>query len=314
MNCEFTAILKKLADERGKEVLLSSARCKAFLSDYTCGEYKKESRLILQALEAGVQKAIDAAEDIEICIKRQIRGLQEEYFLAQEVAADVVNTLAIVLRGYIPKGDHGISGDNRHGTVAGNSNDSSGYAKRGLDYLKKNQLDAAIREFTEAIRIDPKNFSAYANRGAAHGMQGKSEYAIKDLNDAIKLNSNNSSCYVSRGAVYLNQGRYDEAIKDFNAAIKLNPDDSCAYRNRGKAYYAQDKYEFAIKDFDEAIRFDLKDNRITSLRFSAVQKMRLDETANSFKQSYKQKNDELDKLEKESRNEMEAYLRKLGME
>jgi hypothetical protein len=99
MNTEFIAILQKLVCEQGKEALFNPTKCKAFLADYTHGEYKKESRLLLQALEAGAQKAIDATDELEICKKQQARVLQEEYFLATETAADVVDTLAIVLRG-----------------------------------------------------------------------------------------------------------------------------------------------------------------------------------------------------------------------
>jgi hypothetical protein len=99
MNQGFIAIIQKLIVEQGRETLLNPAKCKAFIADYAHGEYKKESRLLLQALEAGVQKAIDTTDELEICKKQQARVLQEEYFLATETAADVVDTLAIVLRG-----------------------------------------------------------------------------------------------------------------------------------------------------------------------------------------------------------------------
>jgi hypothetical protein len=58
MDAAFITIVQKLVSEQGKEALLNAARCKALLADYTRGEYKKESRLLLQALEAGVAKAI----------------------------------------------------------------------------------------------------------------------------------------------------------------------------------------------------------------------------------------------------------------
>jgi len=99
MDPEFIAILQKLIAEQGRETLLNSVKCKAFLADYTRNEYKKESRLLLQALDAGVQKAIDKAENITICKKQQIRALSEEYSLAEERAVEVVDTLALVLRG-----------------------------------------------------------------------------------------------------------------------------------------------------------------------------------------------------------------------
>jgi formylglycine-generating enzyme required for sulfatase activity len=99
MDTEFIAILQKLVADQGKETLLNASKSKAFLSDYTRGEFKKESRVLLQALEAGVQKAIDTAENITICKKQQIRLLHEEYSLDENVAVDVVDTLALVLRG-----------------------------------------------------------------------------------------------------------------------------------------------------------------------------------------------------------------------
>jgi hypothetical protein len=99
MNRDFVTVIKKLIAEQGKEVLSNIAKQKALLADYTRGEYKKESRLFLQALEAGVQKAIETADDLEICKKQQIRVLREEHFLAEEVAADIVDMLFLVLKG-----------------------------------------------------------------------------------------------------------------------------------------------------------------------------------------------------------------------
>jgi predicted Zn-ribbon and HTH transcriptional regulator len=98
MNTTFVDILKKLTAEQGKEAMLNPAKCKAFLADYTKGEYKKESRLLLQALEAGVQKEIITTVELEICKKQQIRILHEEHFLTAEAAVDVVDTLTLILR------------------------------------------------------------------------------------------------------------------------------------------------------------------------------------------------------------------------
>jgi len=103
MDKGFIDILQKLTAEQGKEALLNPVKCKAFLADYTKGEYKKESRLLLQALETGVQKEIITTQELEICKKQQARLLQDEYFLAAEIASDVVDTLVLFLRGETPK-------------------------------------------------------------------------------------------------------------------------------------------------------------------------------------------------------------------
>jgi hypothetical protein len=99
MDTAFTGILQKLIAEQGKDALIEARKCKAFINDYTGSDYKKERRFIVQAVEAGVAKAIAGAGDLASCKKAQVRELEEEFGLAPAVAADVVDTLALVLRG-----------------------------------------------------------------------------------------------------------------------------------------------------------------------------------------------------------------------
>ena len=99
MDPDFVAILQKLITEQGKETLLNTTKCKALLADYTRNDYKKESRFLLQAIDVGVQKAIDTTDNITICKLQQIRLLHEDYGLDEKVAVGIVDTLALVLRG-----------------------------------------------------------------------------------------------------------------------------------------------------------------------------------------------------------------------
>jgi len=99
MDKDFIDILQKLIAEQGKAALLNQAKSKSFLADYTKSEYKKESRLLLQALDVGVAKALDTAKNIALCKKQQVRVLQDDCFLVPEIASDLVDTLALVLRG-----------------------------------------------------------------------------------------------------------------------------------------------------------------------------------------------------------------------
>ena len=95
----FIAILKQLVKEQGNAALTDAGKCKALLADYAKSEYKKESRFIVQAVEAGAANAIADAQDLAACKKAQVRELEDEFGLAPAVAADVVDTLALVLRG-----------------------------------------------------------------------------------------------------------------------------------------------------------------------------------------------------------------------
>ena len=97
---------------------------------------------------------------------------------------------------------------------------------QGVKYQQQGQLDLAIKEYTQAIEIDPKLPQAYLNRGNA----------------------------------YIAQGDYDRAIADCHKAIALNPKFAEAYHNRGLAYALKGDYAFALIDLDTAIALDPKND------------------------------------------------------
>jgi ribosomal protein L40E len=99
MNAEFTAVIQQLIAEQGKEVLFSIQKCKAFLSDYTRGGHKRETRLLLQAIEADATKELADAKDLAICKQKIARDLRDDFFINEVAAMDVVDMLAFVLRG-----------------------------------------------------------------------------------------------------------------------------------------------------------------------------------------------------------------------
>ena len=99
MDQGFVNILKKIVKEQGNSALFDPRQSKALLTDYTKNEYKREVRFILIAVEAGMAKAIDGADNLEACKKAQIRDLDDEYALDTDTAQDIINTLALVLRG-----------------------------------------------------------------------------------------------------------------------------------------------------------------------------------------------------------------------
>ncbi|MDR2638718.1 MAG: RDD family protein [Helicobacteraceae bacterium] len=99
MEARFVGIVERLVREQGKDVLINSVKCKAFLSDYSQNEFKKERHLLTIAIEAGAGQAIANAGDLTICKKQQIRFLKEDRFIDETAAAEAIDLLAFVLRG-----------------------------------------------------------------------------------------------------------------------------------------------------------------------------------------------------------------------
>ena len=80
-----------------------------------------------------------------------------------------------------------------------------------------------MADYSEAIKLNPKNAEIYNNRANAYSLLGKYDEAVKDYDEAVKLDSKNARIYANRGAIKLRQQKTDEAHKDFKRAIELDP-------------------------------------------------------------------------------------------
>jgi tetratricopeptide (TPR) repeat protein len=136
-------------------------------------------------------------------------------------------------------------------------NTAQTYYERGMSLYNQSNYDAAIQEFTEAIRIDPNYALAYYNRGNSYRYKNDYDRAIADYTQAIRLDPNYRNAYSNRGFTYNEfKNEYDTAIADFNQAIRIDPNYALAYYNRGLAYYRKNDYDTAIADYTQVIRID----------------------------------------------------------
>ena len=96
-NTNFESILTKLIAERGVAILDSPAKCNGLLQDYAAGGFKREIRLLMQALDAGYHKDLLNSGDPEITRAILVKKFQDEYGTAKEVAKEMVHVFAKVL-------------------------------------------------------------------------------------------------------------------------------------------------------------------------------------------------------------------------
>ncbi len=136
---------------------------------------------------------------------------------------------------------------------------ASWFRNRGVVYDRKSQPDKAIREFTEAVRLNPADPLTYLDRGITY--KGLKDYdkAIADYGEAIRLDPQWASAYFSRANLFKARKDYDKALADYGAAIRLDPRDPDAYFNRASTYRAAKQYAKAAGDWSEVIRLDAQD-------------------------------------------------------
>ncbi len=118
--------------------------------------------------------------------------------------------------------------------------------------------------------------NSYYNRGWAMYKLGRYEEAIKDYDQAIRINPNNDACYNSRGWTKYLMRNYNEAVEDCSCAIRLNPKSPYAYDSRGHARLSLNQFEAAIADFNSSISYSsAKDDIVPSLSGRAIANKKL---------------------------------------
>ena len=90
--------------------------------------------------------------------------------------------------------------------------------------LKRNDIETAVKYFTQALDISPEDEIAAYNVGEVFFSNQKIDDAIKYYELAIKIKKDWPQPYLKLGYVYLNKGDNIKALENFNKFIQLDPD------------------------------------------------------------------------------------------
>jgi tetratricopeptide (TPR) repeat protein len=113
------------------------------------------------------------------------------------------------------------------------------FTARGIAHKAGGEFEHAFADYSEAIRLDPRNAIAFVDRGAAHEAKGELELALADDSEAIRLDPRNAIAFYNRGVTYEKKRELDLAIADFSEATRINPTFALAFNSRGAAHQAK---------------------------------------------------------------------------
>lgn len=123
------------------------------------------------------------------------------------------------------------------------------FLDRGIAYADLGRPEAAIADYTAAIKLQPAYPEAYYDRARAYERVGDLSRALNDYGSAIRQNPKDADSYLNRGLIYLNMRRFDEAIGDFTRSHDLDPKNVWPLANRGLAYAWKRDTAHARQDF-----------------------------------------------------------------
>jgi tetratricopeptide (TPR) repeat protein len=162
------------------------------------------------------------------------------------------------------------------------------YLSQAFLHSRRGQYEEAIADYTEAIRLNPKNAAAYFGRGNAYSELGEYEEAVADYREAVRLNPTYAAAYNNLAwtmayhldtdyeealeyalravqlqpsaynqdtlaLVYYKLERYDEALEHYSLALSRapGPGHAASYRGRGDVYLALGDHQAALGDYQK---------------------------------------------------------------
>ena len=145
------------------------------------------------------------------------------------------------------------------------------YWNRGQYLRGQNQYELALKDYSKAISIEPKNPELHNSRGKTYfdmATGGKfpqktaefTQKAIEDFNEGLSKTNlkpkTKAEMLINRGAALASQGKYELALKDLNEGITTEPTNKNGYLNRSLVYFNMQAFDKAIADYSEYLKYD----------------------------------------------------------
>ena len=129
---------------------------------------------------------------------------------------------------------------------------------------------ARALELLERKPVAELRYVLLVNRGLLRWQRRDLDRAVADLQEAIRLDARLYQAHAGLAQVLRQQGKPDEAVAQFTQAITLRPDLAPLYRGRAGVYQARkdltpDQSEAALRDLDEAVRRESPANPVLAL-------------------------------------------------
>lgn len=127
---------------------------------------------------------------------------------------------------------------------------------RGGAFFCLSLYEEAIKNYREAIRLEPKAHEVWADLGLALHSLKRYDEALDSYDKAIKANRNDGVAWLNRGLTLIEMNRFEDAIKHYDAAVTIFPNDYHLWSNRSQALKELKLYEEALLDLEKAIEIN----------------------------------------------------------
>ncbi|MCS7084594.1 MAG: tetratricopeptide repeat protein [Bacteroidia bacterium] len=141
--------------------------------------------------------------------------------------------------------------------IANHPQSYEAYAARAwVNYLAQQDMNPAILDAEQAIKINPFFIPAYRHKAFALSLSGENLDAEKTYTEALAFDPQNPDLYFERGCERMALDMRGEALDDFDKALKLRPDFAMVYVQRGILRTQMEDYPAAVRDLSRALELE----------------------------------------------------------
>lgn len=118
----------------------------------------------------------------------------------------------------------------------------------------RDTLLLALNDYNKAIEYLPTDGEFRVNRGATYARLGDIQKAIVDLTEGLRLKPDHAVGYLNRSIMYHNIGKIDLALQDIESYLKYIPTNGDLWYEKGRALRSLKRPEEAISAYTEALK------------------------------------------------------------
>lgn len=154
---------------------------------------------------------------------------KKDYFTLLQASVLIVLTIAISIGGWYVVGQK--------------------YFWTGRD---EKRISEQLAYLEKQVQANPKDPQMRVDLGYTYFIKGDNTKAIRELSQVVELDKKNFNGFYNLGLVYLDENRLDEALEQFQKCIELSPRDYKGYMQKGIAYRKLKMYKDALSCLNQA--------------------------------------------------------------
>ena len=142
------------------------------------------------------------------------------------------------------------------------------YGQKGIIEKLQKKTNEALRDFSEAIKLDPRYAWAYAQRADIYSRQKNQDKALQDIEKAIAAKGDFIEGHRLKAWVLNRMGRCKDASEEFKIVEKLSPND--AWSMQDEAWFRLTCPDETLQDSSKAMELAKKALELTGGRDGLV--------------------------------------------